>query len=280
MLTVTYDSPLIACRLCQSRDISWYHRDYRNNNIYKCGNCGVQFMNPQYDDRYLEQYYAAYTQEEPKWDEALYYGHSFYLSLIEQYISKGKLLDFGAGKGILVKAAHDRGWNAMGYDVDCQAMNQVGEKLGIKMFCGDFNKIDFEPKSFDVVTLHQVLEHLKSPRAYLETITSILRDGGILFLACPNIRSFSSTLKFFLEKLGIRKRKVGSYYDTDHHLWYFTHSTLSRLLRDFNYEILDIRSGHQCRPRQSRLVRFWMRNITERFVWKSSFLMILRKLKQ
>jgi len=64
------------------------------------------------------------------------------------------------------------------------------------------------------VTLHHALEHVKSPSAYLKVIHSILRPGGLLMIIVPNIRSVSSRFKFALEKLGLRRKKVGSYYDT------------------------------------------------------------------
>ena len=59
-----FDPPLEACPLCASKDIAEYDRDYRGARIARCGACGVRFMNPQYTDAYLAEYYATYIQEE------------------------------------------------------------------------------------------------------------------------------------------------------------------------------------------------------------------------
>ncbi|HVO33130.1 MAG TPA: class I SAM-dependent methyltransferase [Elusimicrobiota bacterium] len=235
-------------------------------------------MNPQYTDAHLKEYYSHYTVDEPWWDEPLAYCHNFYLSLVERYLPPpGRLLDIGSGKGALLAAAQKRGWTPVGYDVDPSSVERVGRHLGVDIRSGDFFAVDWPAQHFDVVTMHHVLEHLKDPLPYLRRVRSLLRAGGIFFLVLPNIRSVSSSIKFWMEKRGWRRRRVGAYYDTEHHLWYFTPATLRHLLEREGFEILRVRSGHQARPHQSSLKRFVMRNITERPLWKSTFLTIARK---
>jgi SAM-dependent methyltransferase len=273
-----YDEKLERCKICGSSDIRLYHKDFRGNEIYKCDNCGVQFMNPQYTDEYLEDYYSRYTKEEPEWDEPLSYGHNFYLSLLEKYIpQKGAILDIGCGKGHLLQQAKKRGWETFGFDVDCNSVEHFSKKFDIKMFCGDFTKINWDGKNFDLISMHHVFEHLKDPMAYLKIINSLLRQGGILFIVLPNIKSLSSRIKFRLEKLEIRKKHVGKYFDTSHHLFYYEPKTLKALLENQGYEILHVRSGHKVRPNQSMLKRKFLRNVTEKVAWKSTFLVIARK---
>jgi len=276
-----YDPEFSKCKICNSKKIQRYHQDYNGNVIYKCNDCEVQFMNPQYSDEYLDDYYSKYTKEEPEWDEPLSYGHNFYLELLEKYIEKkGKLLDIGCGKGHLLTQAKKRGWDCSGYDVDCSSVEYFSNKLGVKMFCGAFDKIHWEPNSFDVVSMHHVFEHLKNPISYLNIINSILVKGGILFIVIPNIKSLSSILKFQLEKLGIRKSNIAKYYDTSHHLFYYGPKTLSNVLVKHGYKILHLRSGHKVRPNQSMFTRYFLRNFSERIPWKSTFLIIARKQKR
>ena len=235
-------------------------------------------MNPQYSDEYLEEYYSKYTMDEPEWDEPLSYGHNFYLKLLEKYIiKKGTLLDIGCGKGHLIQQAKKHGWNCSGYDVDCTSVEYFSKKLDVKMFCGVFEQINWQPNSYDVVSMHHVLEHLKNPVNYLKIINSILVEGGILFIVIPNIKSLSSILKFRLEKLGIRKKNIAKYYDTSHHLFWYEPKTLSNILTKQGYKILHLRSGHKVRPNQSQLMRYYLRNFSERIPWKSTFLLIAKK---
>jgi SAM-dependent methyltransferase len=276
--TGKFDPPVTRCAICGSELIAPYHRDSDGIGIYRCGGCHVQFMNPQYSDAYLREYYSRYTIEEPKWDEPLRYCHDFYCSLVERFLPKpGRLLDVGSGKGHLLTAAVSRGWTAIGYEIDPATASTIGKKIGVEVLSGDFLNLPLEPGSFDAVTIHHVLEHLKDPVPYIREAWQLIRPGGVLFVALPNIRGVASTVKFFLERIHIRRRNVGAYYDTGHHLWYFTPATLDVLLSGNGFSTIYKRSGHRVLPNQSRFSRWLMRNITERFVWKSTCIVIARK---
>jgi 2-polyprenyl-3-methyl-5-hydroxy-6-metoxy-1,4-benzoquinol methylase len=273
-----FDLPRSHCELCGSANIQPYHRDFRDITIFKCRACGIQFMNPQYTDAYLESYYATYTKDEAHWEEPLHYCHDFYMSLVEKHLAgPGSLLDVGSGGGYLLTAAKRRGWECIGYDVDAQTTAKVSEKIGVEIRSGDFTSIDWGRERYEAVTLHQVLEHLKSPVPYLQIIGDALRDNGILLIGVPNIHSLSASMKFGLEKLGLRKHRIGAYYDTSHHLWYYTPRTLRDVLNRFGFEIVHRRSGHRARPNQSALKRAFMRTITDRPLWRSTMLILARK---
>ena len=284
--TNKFDPPKSLCELCGSERIYEYHQDSDGIHIFKCQSCKVQFMNPQYSDAYLTEYYSKYIQLEPEpdeleWDKTFEYCFGFYLGLIEKHSPRiGSLLDIGCGKGHLLGAAKSRGWSVTGYDVDCYTTQEISKKIGVEILCGDFTKISRQSKTFDVITMHHVIEHLKSPLPYLQSVHNLLRDGGILFLAQPNIHSLSALVKFYLEKLRIKRKNVGAYYDTHHHLWYYTPSTLKNLLSRLGFEVLHVRSGHKAHPNQSSVQRLIARSVKERFPWKSSFLIIARKLTQ
>ncbi|HEY5038873.1 MAG TPA: class I SAM-dependent methyltransferase [bacterium] len=276
-----FDPPLEKCRLCGDSRLLPYHLDFNGIHIARCAGCGAQLMNPQYSDNYLAHYYSKYGWEggdKLELSEALQSGHHFYLSLVEIFRpQKGKLLDVGAGAGGLLVAAKERGWSPTGYDVEGETTKMAAKQWGLPYVFGDFTQIPWEPASFDAVTMHHVLEHLKSPLSYLQTIHRLLKEDGVIFLALPNIGSLSSRFKFLLEKTGLRKKRVGAYYDTNHHLWYFTPKALTKLLKAQGFKVLHLRSGHQVRPGQSKFKRLWMRNFTERLAWKSSLVLIAQK---
>jgi 2-polyprenyl-3-methyl-5-hydroxy-6-metoxy-1,4-benzoquinol methylase len=276
-----FDPPLEKCVLCGETRLVPYHLDFRGIHISKCMGCGIQLMNPQYSDRYLVRYYSQYGWEggdELDLSETYQQGYHFYLSLVEKFKpQRGKILDIGAGRGGLLVAAKERGWSPTGYDVEGETTRQAAKQWGLPYVFGNFTQLPWEPASFDAVFMHHVLEHLKSPVTYLQTIHRLLKVDGVLFLALPNIGSLSTRFKFLLEKAGMRKKRVGAYYDTNHHLLYFTPGVLSKLLQAQGFEALHLRSGHQIRPGQSKWKRLWMRNVTERLAWKSSTVLIVRK---
>jgi 2-polyprenyl-3-methyl-5-hydroxy-6-metoxy-1,4-benzoquinol methylase len=272
-----FDEELHSCVLCGSPEIFLYHLISDNINIFKCKNCKTQFMNPQYTDEYLKNYYSSYSSDEPKWEEALLYCSDYYLSIIEKYIKTGRLLDIGTGKGYMLSAAKKRKWHAEGYDVDKQWNEMVSKKLNVNLRSGDFNSLNWEAK-FDVVIMHHVIEHLKNPVHYLNKIHELLNKDGILFLVLPNINSRSAVIKRMLEKTGMRKSNIGAYYDAVHHLFYYTPATISRCVEGSGFKVIFKKSGHAARPNQFRLKRFYMRNISDWLLWKSTFLVVCRKI--
>lgn len=283
LIQPTYDPSLHSCPACLSNKERFLFKDLRGNNIYVCENCTLQFMNPRYTNRYLEHYYSNYTDNDPenvrRWQEPLLYGHDFYFQFIEKYQAPGKLLDIGCGSGYLIEAAQKRGWQVEGYDVDAQSTQTVAARLNVPVYHGDFLKLDLPPASYDAITLHQVLEHLKTPHEYLKKINSLLKKEGVLFVAVPNVHSLSNRFKYFLEGLGFRRKRRGVYYDSDHHLMYFNTKSLSKLLKARGFEVLFVRNCHSVRPGQSSFARKWARAVTDHLFYKSAFFMIARKKK-
>jgi len=277
----SFEEPRKNCPLCGSDRISFFHRDYRGISIFRCRTCHVQFMNPFYTDDHLREYYSHYTDDgfKPGEEEAELYCHDYYLSLVERFSpgSPGRLLDVGTGAGLLLKAAQRRRWQAVGYDVDPSTVQKVGSKLNVEIRTGSFNAMAWPANHFDAAIMHHVLEHVKDPRSYLDTIRKTLRPGGILLIVIPNLASVSSSLKRWMEKARLRRKRVGAYYDTPHHLLYFSPASLRAFLRRSGFEVQLMRSGHQARPFQSRQARWLMRHVTERLPWKSTVLVLARK---
>jgi SAM-dependent methyltransferase len=271
-----FDAKLKHCLACGSE--RFHHRltDFRGVDIDEC-ECGMRFMNPQYSDAHLQRYYENYISDEDfhYWHDAAVYCHDWYLSLVERCGAKpGRLLDVGCGNGYLLEAGMKRGWTATGYDVDPDTTAHVAKRLGIAVHSGDFMSVDGE---YELVAMHQVLEHVKHPTEYLAKISSLLVPGGYLFVAVPNITSLSNRLKSCSEAIGLRRKRIGKYYDADHHLGYYSPPVLKEFLQRAGYDVLLVRNCHSVRPGQSRLKRLLMRNLTERLFWKSTFLVVARK---
>ena len=233
-------------------------------------------MNPQHSSSYLNRYYSDYLitkePEKPRMLEEQHYN----LSLIEKYVpKKGKILDIGCGHGFLLKAAKERGWVPYGYDVNPKMAQYVEQRMRVEVLSGEFSQMEWPTKSFDAVTMCQVLEHIKSPSGYLKTIHLLLQKNGVLFISVPNIRSLSSNLKLGLEKIGMRQHRIGAYYDTHHHLWYYSPASLRFVAKRFGFKVLHMRS---CRKFRSSPWKEGLQRVSERFLWHSSILAIFQKI--
>ncbi len=285
---IDYDPALSACPLCGSNRIGAFDHDYLGNRFDLCRGCGLKFMNPRYSDAHLESYYSTYINDKvdvlpqnrgEKGRQANLDMHVYYLSRIEALAGRtGRLLSVGCGAGLELEAARNRNWQVEGYDVDPKTVDEVGQRLSIPVFSGDFLDVTGRESRYDCIYLNQVLEHLKHPTRYLEKIDSLLRSGGLVFIACPNIASLANSLKTFLGRAGFKNRRRGRHYDSYHHLLYFTPRVLKRFLEGrFHYHTLLVRNGYKVRVSSSPLAGWVRHNILETFPWQSTFMIICRK---
>lgn len=267
--------------LCGSNLIEMYLVDFRGNQIFRCKNCGVQFMNPQYTDEYLGDFYSRYFHEGVSTQQMRERIGLFksYLATIEKYTGVGSMLDIGCGDGHFMEAAMQKGWDVEGYDVDEDNVTKVSERLRVCIQSGDFLQANYLENSYDLIVMHQVLEHLKNPIGYLRRVSRLLREDGIVFIAVPNIASVSAALKRYLELRGFRKRKKGSYYDTDHHMWYFTPGVLNDVLRLNGFEVIYSRGCHRVRAEDSKLKELIKEHLWERFMLNSTFYVVAKCLR-
>jgi SAM-dependent methyltransferase len=96
------------------------------------------------------------------------------------------LLDFGCGRGGLVAAALEQGFDAVGVDV--AAWNLWTEGVAapgrIALIPPD-DRLPFADATFDAVTSNVVFEHLLHPEPALAELARVLKPGGLLLTLFP-----------------------------------------------------------------------------------------------
>jgi ubiquinone/menaquinone biosynthesis C-methylase UbiE len=111
-----------------------------------------------------------------------------------------RLLDVGCGwEARFLKSVEP--YIASGVGIDFKAPNLESDKLKTITATLD-NKLPFEDKSFDVVSLMAVLEHLEKPLDILYEIRRVLRPHGILIGTVPS-KFAKPVLEFLSYRLGI-----------------------------------------------------------------------------
>jgi 2-polyprenyl-3-methyl-5-hydroxy-6-metoxy-1,4-benzoquinol methylase len=103
--------------------------------------------------------------------------------------TNGNLLDIGCGSGEFILFMQSKGWNVTGIDSDLKAVQRAQGK-GLNVIKGNILDHNFLQESFDAIVLSHLIEHLHNPDKVLSMCKRLLKKGGKLVIATPNIESF------------------------------------------------------------------------------------------
>jgi 2-polyprenyl-3-methyl-5-hydroxy-6-metoxy-1,4-benzoquinol methylase len=103
-----------------------------------------------------------------------------------------RLLDVGCANGEFMLQMRALGWAVTGIDIDNAALEQA-RAAGLDVGHGTLESPpgDVAAGGYDAITLNHVLEHVPEPYAALEHAAALLRSGGVLWVATPNLRSLA-----------------------------------------------------------------------------------------
>lgn len=109
------------------------------------------------------------------------------VNIIKRYKKNGRLLDIGAGSGIFVEEAIKGGFDAFGVEPSKWLQKKALEH-NLPVTLGVFpNKACVGP--YDVITITDVIEHVNNPVALLKGSYKSLKEGGIILVVTPNVKS-------------------------------------------------------------------------------------------
>jgi 2-polyprenyl-3-methyl-5-hydroxy-6-metoxy-1,4-benzoquinol methylase len=97
-----------------------------------------------------------------------------------------RLLDLGCGDGAFLRQAQAGGWQVQGLDPDPQAVAEA-RRQGLPVREGGLEALAGQAGAFDLITLSHVIEHVHDPAALLADCHRLLKPGGSLWLATPNL---------------------------------------------------------------------------------------------
>lgn len=243
--------PVEKCPLCISVRKQAYMRilvpPAGTASYVMCSSCGLVYLDPAPTPGSLGEFYSTVylTAEYRKIDGASYPDprdeilQAFRVmeenvDFLEQFKAPpGKLLDVGCSHGAFMLEAECRGWTAEGIEPFGAGARFCREKLRLNVKEGEFPAGGFEAESYDVITMWEVLEHLRDPVAAMKLAARITRPGGIILLTSPNAFSPAAML--------LKERWIG--WKPPTHLVFFDYGTMKRLLRRTGWAPLKMKSG-------------------------------------
>ena len=143
------------------------------------------------------------------------------LALINSFKTEGKsILDVGAGTGDFLKVCKKNGWNTFGVEPN-SAARTIAEKKNIILL----EKLEnIQNKTFDVICLWHVLEHVENLTEYISILKKLLKENGILIIAVPNFKSYDA--KYYKE--------YWAAFDVPRHIWHFSQTAIKKLFLEEN----------------------------------------------
>ncbi|HUR87402.1 MAG TPA: class I SAM-dependent methyltransferase [Solirubrobacteraceae bacterium] len=212
--------------------------------LVRCPRCGHRQTDPMPADAVLERAYAGaasedYIEEEAGQRETARRA----LERIEANLSPvpipgnggprhRTLLDLGCWVGFLLAEAVGRGWDAVGVEPSEFASAYARDRLGLDVRTGDLLTTPLPERHFDAIVMGDVIEHLPRPVDALERMATLLRPGGVAWMALPDAGS--------LVARGMRAR-WWSVIPT--HVQFFTRGSMRTLLERQGWTVLEIRTA-------------------------------------
>lgn len=222
----------IACGECAngvsiSRRHAWLRR---------CENCGLQFADPQPSESDLAAIYGANYYRAFGWSSTARDAYQQMtrcraeklLRYAESAFRPSSLLDVGSGLGNLLWVARERGWEVHGVDRNPYAAERANEFVpGATVAC-EIEHFASRGVTFGLVTMLDVIEHLRRPDEILQSLYDSVEPGGGIVISTLDAECLAAKLLGSRWPLYIRE-----------HLWYFTRSTLTAIVERAGFQILE-----------------------------------------
>ncbi len=148
------------------------------------------------------------------------------------------LLDVGSGFGFASRVAQDAGLEVTALEVSSSGREATKAIAGIETEGVRFEEFESE-RSFDIILMSQVIEHVRDINLWAEKAHSLLAEGGVLVMAMPNLDS-------------IVCKVLGShdpYVTPPMHLGYFTPKACRRWLERHSFSDICVSGVSRLGPR-------------------------------
>jgi SAM-dependent methyltransferase len=148
-----------------------------------------------------------------------------------------RLLDVGCDKGFFLDEARRHGYRVFGVEPSESGRNYC-KRIGIDVV-DDLAK---RQETFDVATMHHVLEHIPYPVELLQEINRHLAPGGVLMIRVPDFATVWR--KIF--------RTRWKWFQPEAHYFHYTSASLRKLLERTGFEVIRMQSQRPNTPQTMR----------------------------
>ena len=160
--------------------------------------------------------------------------------LLDRVGAGQRVLDVGCGEGRFTAELARVGARVVGIDVAEEPLRRARARhpeLDLRLV-GDGREWELADAGFDLVWAGEVIEHVADTAAWLSEVRRVLRPGASLLLSTP------AHGRLTLMRLALSRRAFADHFDPlGDHLRFYSRETLTRLIGDFGFERIEVRSA-------------------------------------
>ena len=232
----------VACNLCGGETADHLFTKF-GFDLVRCRGCGLAFVGNPPGEEAVKAFYTAQADYHgelldpghPSFDRmrGVARQHVSFLKRSRPDLTSLRVLDVGCSSGLFLDEARAAGAIPFGAELSPDTARFAASHFGLDIHQGDWRTAGYDPASFDVITLFDVIEHLPDPRRELEALLPLLKPGGMLLQSTPDIDGLFPRLSYPLAK----SLDYWPHPEPPHHLYQFSAKTLTALTKAAGYHV-------------------------------------------
>jgi SAM-dependent methyltransferase len=242
------DAPAAPCPLChetRTQRIFKRFRFGREWSLTRCSVCGLHFTEPPPTPEDLFVFYGGSyhlgLREAGGTEGAFGEKYRSYIQFIRGQVPPGSsTLDIGCATGLFPKMLQELGYRSEGVEFNADSAKWGQEHFHVSIHQGTLDTLLERGRTFDFISMTDVLEHTVSPPDEVRKVRRLLNRGGHFMVTFPDILSASSR---YLRVLSSWARREWIW-ETCHiplHTWEFTYPTAVRLFTENGFSLVQFR---------------------------------------
>jgi SAM-dependent methyltransferase len=213
-----------VCYLCGTKKFRKRKGKVRDDSrleVLECVACGLVFLSS-FDHIHKDFYKEAQMHSEPThieiWLKDTAWDDDRRFIFLKNLIKNKSILDFGCGAGGFLMRAKKIASSIQGVEPERRLKNYFKkERIPVE------EKFENIKKTFDVITLFHVLEHLPDPVLVLNRLSEKLKSKGCIIVEVPS--ADDALLKLY------KNQPFSQFTYWSCHLFLFTHLTIARIAK-------------------------------------------------
>lgn len=241
---------MVACRLCGELAAWQLPEMLHGPLIFRCGKCGVAFASHPRQSASPD----AHQDHFGGIDEGKYFrsvmttrlrSYSALVSRVKRQVPSGTWLDVGCSYGWLLKYVNEQGYQGEGIEPSIAAAEKAAQQQ-LSVRTGLFPAALQKGERFDVISFMDVLEHFENAGEALEATREHLTPSGVVVIQVPDqacwlFRVAEAMYRLSGGRISFALRRLWLDGFDFPHQFYFTRQSLSFLLQEHGFEVLDWR---------------------------------------